>query len=270
MRLALVFCSLVLIGSYASAQVLAVAGKTQITLDEFKKKYSEIKKEAINPPPPDLFLEDLIRYELGIQEAEKRGLRNDPVVQERIRQEVYKALIEKELGKKVDSIKVTEAEMRSYYKKNPELRSSHILIEFKPDASETERAAALKRANEILAEVKKSKRPFEELVKIYSDDSLSKMNGGDINYQTRQSVVPTYYDALQTMKVGQVGGPVRTLYGYHIIKLTGIRPYSSAKKSTIRAAVFDEKRKDIFDDYFKKLKSKYTVKTNKSLLKSVN
>lgn len=270
MRLALTILATLSFSMAASAQVVAVAGNTKITLKEFKEKYEAIKKEAINPPSPELFLEDLIRYEIGVQEAEKRGLQKDPMVQERIKQEVYKALIEKELGKKVDAIKVTESEMRSYYKKNPELRSSHILIEFKPDANEKQREEALKRANDILGEVKKSKRPFEELVKLYSDDSLSKLNGGDINYQTRLSVVPTYYDTLANMKVGQISGPVRTIYGYHIVKLTGIRSYQQAQKSAIRRAVFDEKRKDLFNAYFAKLKKNYTVKTDTSLLKSVN
>ncbi len=253
----------------AQAQVVAVVGNSKITLDQFKKKFEDVKKQAINPPEPQLFLEDLVRYELGVQEAERQGLRNDPGVKERFRQELYKALVEKELGKKVDAIKVSEKEMRAFYKKNPEFRSSHILIEFKPDATEAQRKEALKRATEIYQEVKKSKRPFEELVKLYSDDNLSKMNGGDIGYQSRMTVVPTYYQALAKLKVGQITGPIRTLYGYHIVKLTGIRSFQDANKKQLRAAVFDSKRKDIFDAYFKKLKGKYTVKTDESLLKTL-
>jgi peptidyl-prolyl cis-trans isomerase C/peptidyl-prolyl cis-trans isomerase D len=266
---AIVLGFLLVLPSYLFAQNLAVVGEVKITLEDFKKKYAEIKVQAINPPPPELFLEDLIRYEIGVQEADKRGLRKDPIVQERFKQELYKALIEKELGKKVDAIKVTDAEMRAYYKRNPEYRSSHILIEYKPDATPEQKADAAKRAKEIYAEVIKSKRPFEELVKLYSDDSYSKMNGGDIGFQSRMTLIPTYYDTLAKLKMNEIGGPVQTPYGYSIVKLTGKNEYADANKKQIRAAVFDEKRKVIFDAYFAELKKKYTVIKDTDLLKKI-
>jgi peptidyl-prolyl cis-trans isomerase C/peptidyl-prolyl cis-trans isomerase D len=261
--------TLFLVPTSLFAQNVATVGSTKITAAEFKTKYEEIKKQAINPPAPELFLEDLVRFELGVQEAEKLGLRNDPMVKDRFKQELYKALIEKELGKDVEKIKVSDSEMRSYYKKNPEYRSSHILIEFKPDATAEQQAAAQKRANEIYKEVRASKRPFEELVKLYSDDNLSKLNGGDIGFQSRMTVVPTYYDALDRSKMNEISGPIRTLYGYHIVKLTGRNSYADANKKQIRAAVFDEKRKVIFNKYFAQLKKRYSIKTDTGLLKSV-
>lgn len=269
MRFLLSVLIFVFLGSSAWAQNVAVVGGTKISLKEFQEKYSDIKKQAINPPSAELFLEDLVRFELGVQEANKRGMKKDPMVQARFKEELYKALLEKELGKRVDRIKVKDSEMRAYYKKNPEFRSSHILVEFKPDASEKQKAVALKRAREILKEVKASKRPFEELVKLYSDDNLSKLNGGDIGFQSSVTVAPTYYSTLSRMKKNEIAGPVRTLYGYHIVKLTDIRAYQNANKKQLRAAVFNQKRKVIFDSYFKKLKSKYKVSKNTSLLKKI-
>ena len=269
MRFLLSVLLILSVAGVAQAQNVATVGSAKITLKEFKKKYADVKKQAINPPSPELFLEDLVRYELGLQEARKRKMQNDPAVKERFDQELYKALIEKELGKKVDAIKVNEKEMRSFYKKNPEYRSSHILIEFKPTATEKQKGVALKRAKEILKEVKSSKRPFEELVKLYSDDNLSKLNGGDIGFQSRMTVVPTYYSTLSKMKKGAIAGPVRTLYGYHIVKLTDVRSYKNANKKQLRAAVFDQKRKRIFDRYFKQLKGRYKVSKNNSLIKNV-
>lgn len=253
----------------ASAQVLAKVGNREITLESFKEKFAEIKRQTINPPTPEAFLEDLIRFEMGVQEAEKRKIENDPLVKERLRQELYKALIEMEIGKAVEGIQISEAEMRDYYKKNPEYRSSHILIEYKPDATVEQKALALKRANEIYEEVKKSKRPFEELVKLYSDDTLSKNSGGDIGFQNRITVVPTYYEAMVALKPNEISKPVPTLYGYHIIKVTGRRSYDDANKRQIRAAVFDVKRKRLFDQYFNKISSKYKVTKDEKLIKSL-
>ena len=220
-----------------------------------------MQKNTINPPPADLFLEDLVRFEMGVQEAEARKIEDDPIVKERIRQEIYKALIEKEIGDQIKNIKVNEPEMQAFYKNNPEIRTSHILIEFKPGATPEEKAVAKKRAEEIYSEVKASKRPFEDLVKLYSDDSLSKRAGGDVGWQSRLTLVPTYYDSAIKMKIGEVKGLIETQYGYHIIKLTGINSYKKANKRQIRASVFDEKRKDLFNKYFVQLKKKYRIKT---------
>lgn len=272
-RASLLF-GLVLVGGALAAHaasdpnsVVATINDKKITLQEFNKRYTEVKTQTLNPPPPEIFLEDLVRYEVGVIEAEKKNMRKDPVVAERINQELYKGLIERAIGQKVGAIKVTEGEMEQYYKKNPELRSSHILIEFRPDAKPEEKEAAHKRALEILSEVKKSKRPFEELVNLYSDDVITKKLGGDVGWQTRQTLVPTYYDALLGMKLNEVKGLIETMYGYHIIKLTGRHPYSEANKRQIRAAVFDQKRKEIFDKYFADLKKNYQIKLNKSLIK---
>lgn len=255
---------------FAQAQTVATVGSKTITLDEFKKRYEEVKKASINPPAADLFLEDLIRYEVGVQEAEKLNVQNDPIVKERFRQEMYKALVEKAIGEKVNAIRVNESEMKKYYEKNPDLRTSHILIEFKLDANNEEKEIARKRANEILADVKSSKRDFAELAKLYSDDVISKDRGGDIDYQNRVTLVPTYYDAALKMKVGEIRGLIETRYGFHIIKLTGRRAYSNVTdKRPIRAAVFDEKRKEIFDAYFKNLKGRYKIKENKAALKGL-
>ena len=81
------------------------------------------------------------------------------------------------------------------------------------------------------------------------------------------TLVPPYYDAALSMKVGEIKGLVNTQYGYHIIKLTGRHAYVDANKRQIQAAVFDQKRKVIFDEYFSKLKKSYSIKENKSVIK---
>ncbi len=250
-----------------SKEAIAVIGNRTITVDEFNKKYTEIKNQTVNPPSKEQFLEDMIRYEVGLQEAEKRKLQNDPVVQDRMRQELYKALLEKDLGDRVQKINVSDKEMAAYYKKNPEMRTSHILIEVKPGATAEQRAEARKRAEEIYEkDVKKSKRPFEELVKLYSDDPLSKQTGGDIGWGNRIAWVPSYYEAALKLNVGEISPLVETQFGYHIIKVTGRRSFDNANKRAIRAAVFDEKRREAFNDYFERLKKNYKIQVNKKLV----
>ncbi len=266
-----IFSALLLSSTLAFAQksseIVATVGKKAITLEDFNKKYNEVKSQTMNPPPKNLFLEDMVRYEVGLQEAQKRNLEKDPIVIERIQQEMYKALLEKDLGQKVQKLQVSDAEMRAWYKNNPEIRTSHILIEFKPTATPEQVAEAKKRAGEIYEEVKKSKRPFEELVKLYSDDPLSKASGGDVGWQSKTTLVPSYYDAALNGKVGDIKGLIETRFGFHIIKITGRRTFDDANKYQIRAAVFDEKRKQAFNDYFDKLKKQYPIKVNPSAVK---
>lgn len=248
--------------------VVATVGSKKITLDEFNKKYKEVTSQVLsNPPSKKIFLEDLVRYEVGVQEAKKRGFDKDPIVLDRFNQEMYKAFLEKELGTKVEESKVSEAEMKAWYSKNPQIRLSDILIEVKPGATAEQRAEAKKRAGEIMDEVKKSKRPFEELVRLYSDDTTTKALGGDVGWQSRVTLVPSYYNAANSLKVNEVSTSlVETPFGFHIIKLTGRRSFEEATKREIRMAVFDEKRKVVFDNFFSGLKKQYQINVNSKLV----
>lgn len=102
----------------------------------------------------------------------------------------------------------------------PERReASHILIPFGKDP-----AAALKKAEHILA-LAKSGQSFAALAKKYSQDPGSAQNGGSLGWMERSSFVAPFADALFSIpKVGDIVGPVKTQYGYHIIKLDGIEP----------------------------------------------
>ena len=252
----------------AQSKVLAVVGNKTITLDDFKKKFKEVTLQAAyNVPTEEQFLEDLIRFEVGLQEAKKQKLDKDPLVRQRFDQVLYAALLEKEVSPDSQKIKVTEPEMKNWLKKNPIIRVSHILVQHKPDASKQEKAQARKRADEILKEVKKSKRPFNELVALYSDDALSKRNGGDVGWHSRATLIPDFYNNAVKLKPNQISNLVKTPFGFHIVKLTGRRSYENADKRQVRSGVFQEKQKAIFDNYFKKVKSGYKIKVNKGLLK---
>lgn len=252
------------------AAVVAEVGSKKITLDEFNKKYNEILSvvgtSGGTAPTKAEFLEDLVRFELGLAEANKKNLEKDPVVQERIKQEMYKVLLEKELGQKAAKIQPTEAEMKSWYSNNPSIRWSNILIEVKSAATPEQRAEAKKRAQEIFAEVKSSKRPFEELVRLYSDDTMAKQIGGDVGFQS-VITAPLVYNYVKRSKVGDLVGPIETVFGFFIMKVTGRATFEQANRPQIRQAVFNEKRKVLMDQYFAGLKKQIPTRSNPSLLK---
>ena len=265
----LVFIALAFMSTAALADVLATVGNQQITTEDFSHKMDEIRKQPLVPPTPQQFLEDLVRFDVGVQEAEKLKLQDDPAVKERIRQVLYNTLLERQLGKRIEDIKITENEMRDYYKKNPEIQIAHILLEFKPDASASDRAAVHKRALEVWEDVKKAKRPFDESARMYSEDLATKDTGGDIGYQSRSTLVPALYDFVLGMKAGEVKGPVESPFGYHIVKVIERRSFDAADKHQIHAVLLDEKRTKLFNSYFEKLKKEYKIQVNADALKSL-
>lgn len=245
--------------------VIAQVGNRSITLSDFNTKYNDVVNRTMNPPNKKQFLEDLIRFEIGVQEAEKANLKKDPIVQERINQEIYKALLEKRLAAQIQRIRVTDKQMQAYYRNNPEIRTSHIFVSVPPGAKAEERAAAKKRADEIYKSVANSKRDFAELVKLYSDDSVTKANGGDLGWITSLTFVPEYYNAIKNLAPGRTSNVIETPQGFHIIRVTGKRSYKDADLAQVRVAVFEMEKKKIFDAYFAQLKKNYPVKINPSV-----
>ncbi|MCB0394504.1 MAG: hypothetical protein KDD25_08085, partial [Bdellovibrionales bacterium] len=68
----------------APQKVVAQVNAEKITLAEFNEEYDRVEAETINPPPKEIFLEDLVRYEIGAQEAEKQKIDQDPIVKKEI------------------------------------------------------------------------------------------------------------------------------------------------------------------------------------------
>lgn len=260
------FFSLLFFAATSQAQVLAKVGNREITKKEFEEKYALLKEQMLEVPDKKTLLDDMISFEVGVQEAQRRGLDKDPIIQDRMMQELYKGFVERELAPKTSKISVSEAELKAYYARYPEIRVSHIMIEVRPDAKPEQRKEARRRAQEIYEAVKKSQRKFEDLVKIYSDDMMSNKNGGDIGWQTRLTHYPTLYRAAIQLKVGEISPLVDTPYGLFIIKLTGRRSYSEADRAMLRLAVQEEKKKKLFDQFIGSLRSKYKIQVNSKAL----
>ena len=112
----------------------------------------------------------------------------------------------------------------SHYTTNEERRASHILIAVKSDASDAEKAAAKQKAEEIAAKARAKPDSFAELAKTYSQDPGSSAQGGDLGAFSRGAMVKPFEDAVFSAQVGDIVGPVKTDFGYHVIKVTGITP----------------------------------------------
>jgi peptidyl-prolyl cis-trans isomerase D len=155
---------------------------------------------------------------------------------------------------------VSDADLHAAYEKNksrlevPEKRHArHILITGKDDA------AALAQAQQVLAQAKAGK-DFGELAKQYSQDPGSAHNGGDLGWAERSSFVAPFADALYGMSVGEIKGPVKTQFGYHIIRLDEIQAGKSKSFDEARSELESQLRRDRATDRFGEVQEQLQAK----------
>ena len=127
------------------------------------------------------------------------------------------------------TINVTEDEIKSFYKANADKyqnqqqrEASHILIAASKNAPPAEKAKAKAKAEDVLNQVRKNPKQFEELATKYSQDPESAKKGGDLGSFGRGMMVKPFDDAVFSMKVNEISNIVESDFGYHIIKLTKI------------------------------------------------
>jgi peptidyl-prolyl cis-trans isomerase D len=130
-------------------------------------------------------------------------------------------------------VTVDDAQLKAYYDeqkaKTPERftqaeqrRVRHILLQ----AADPKDDAAVKAKAEGLLKRAQAGEDFSSLAKQFSQDSGSAPQGGDLGWSERKAFVTPFADAAFTMKEGEIRGPVKTQFGYHILKLDGIQPVS--------------------------------------------
>ncbi len=105
------------------------------------------------------------------------------------------------------------------YTQDEQRQAAHILIAVKPDATDAEKAAAKKTADDIAAQAKANPAKFGELAKQYSQDPGSAPQGGDLGSNPRGTMVKAFDDAVFAMKPGEIVGPVQSEFGWHVIRL---------------------------------------------------
>jgi len=145
---------------------------------------------------------------------------------------------------------VPAEEIKQFYEANaarygePEQRqASHILIGFKPDASAEDKAKALEKARQIADQIRKSPSSFSDLARKNSDDPGSAAKGGDLGYFNRGMMVKSFEDAAFSMKQGETSEPILSDFGYHIIRVTGIKPGKTKSLEQVRAEIEAELKK---------------------------
>ena len=173
-----------------------------------------------------------------------------------------------ELTARVTSdVTVSDADIAQYYRNNPDdftiqpaVKARHILLAVNPNASAADKDAVRKRAQNLIAQLKKG-ADFATLAKNNSDDKSNAGRGGELPVFERGMMVKAFEDAAFGAKAGDIVGPVETEYGMHIIKVDQVLPQKLVDLKDVKddprlkALILREKKQTQFDAFVAGLKA---------------
>ncbi len=236
-------------------QVLFTVGSAKTTADEFIYLYKKNHpaKEDFTDQKIGEYLDLFINFKLKVAEARSRGADKTPEFTKEYNS--YKDELRKPYlpeSKIVDSlVKLT------YDRLKKEVSAAHILIEVKPDATPADTLQAYNTALSIKSQVL-SGEDFANKAALYSDEPNAKASGGNLGYFTSLQMVTPFEDAVYAGKPGDIVGPLRTSFGYHIIKIGDSRSARGEVEVShimLRAGARDEaKAKSLISEIREKLK----------------
>ncbi len=239
--------------------------------DEEIKDYWIIENEKIGISylflEPDKYKKEVKTTEEEIEKYYKEH-KEDFTIPEKVKVD-YILMKPEEFIDKADE--VSEETLEAYYQEHlayfrvsEKRKSSHILIELASSASEEDEKKAKEKIEEIEKKLNEG-ADFAALAKKYSEDSFSAEKGGDLGFFAYSQLVPSFSEALFSLKEeGEVSKIVRSPFGYHLIKLTGIeeahiKPFQEMKEQVRQMWIKEESEnlaKKEIDDIRKKIEEK--------------
>jgi len=225
--------------------VIITAGDIVIRQSEFedalKTLPAEYQSYAMGPGKKQ-FGEDYLRMKMLAQMGYKAGLQNDPAVQQQLALMKDNLVANAQLAQIDKSVALSDAELQKIYDANKkdyeQVKAKHILIAFKgspaaqKDKPELTEEQAKAKAEELKKQIAGGAK-FEDVAKKESDDTGSGANGGELGAFGHGQMVPEFETAAFAAKVGDVIGPIRTQYGYHLIRVDSheYTPFAGVKAS---------------------------------------
>ena len=244
---------------YAADPVVAEIDNEKITLSEFHQELEKLppnlRQMAADKRIQKEFLDQRATSRLLYNEGISLGLTKDPTVKQQIEEATRKIVLAALLRKEVDNqIKPpSEEELKKYYqthadefRQQKQVHARHILVKDKATADKLE--ARLKKGED-----------FATLAKENSS-CPSAAQGGDLGFFSHDRMVKEFADAAFKLKPGEISAPVKTKFGYHIIKVDEVkeasaRPFAEVK-ANIRNKLMQEKKEQVFKEYVDGLKKK--------------
>lgn len=224
----ILFCALITIPAFSQTKkarkplTVFTVNKKPVTTGEFVylyRKNHQNKPEEFTQEKVQEYLDLFINFKLKVEEARARGYDTTAAFSKEYNS--YKEELRKPYlpdNKLSDSLAhLTYERMKS------EVNASHILIGLKPDATPQDTLVAYNKIMDIRKQAIAG-ADFKTLASQYSEDPSAKGNGGNLGYFTAMQMVYPFETAAYTTKPGEISSPVRTRFGYHLVKVEDTRP----------------------------------------------
>jgi peptidyl-prolyl cis-trans isomerase SurA len=217
-----VFC----FAQVSDEKVLMTVDGRKVEVGEFIRMYNKSLDPSYKADLND-YLEQFVAFKLKVADAIEQGYDTTKAYRDELNgyrnQLVQSYLTDPDIKENL---------LRKAYQRSlSEVNASHILISCAPDASPEDTLKAYKKAIDIRERIIKGEA-FEQVAKATSDDKSVLINNGNLGYFTVFQMITPFEEAAYTLKPGIISMPVRTPYGYHIIKVSDRRP----SKGKIRVA----------------------------------
>ncbi len=243
-----------------TSRVLAnVNGKpiTEEDVDRFIAALGRNAQAYNNPQGRAAVLEQLIAQRLFLLDAQRNLMEREQSFKDQLAAVKEQLLMEYAISKCVENVRVTEDEVKAFYEAHKAeldggetVNASHILV----DSEE--------KANEILAAINAGEVTFEDAARAHST-CPSSAEGGNLGDFGRGQMVPEFDKACFEMEIGEVRGPVKTQFGYHIIRLNAKNAAEPIAYGDIRGQLYQqvtqEKQQAAYQSKINQLKIMYPV-----------
>lgn len=261
--LAIVLTALVA-GFSASANEVARVNERPITAQDLRSALGGLTEGQRDSVMRDSnsrrqILNSLIEQELLVSEAQKEKLDQDAEFKQALeafrKQFLASRVLQKNLG-----TKFTDQAVKKYYETHKsrystdQVHAMHILVKDE------------QRAQELLKQARAKDVDFQALAEKNSVDPSAKNNRGDLGWFGRDRMVPEFTEAAFAGDKDQVVGPVKTTYGYHIIRIIDKKTGKPMEFDEVEVRVRNELRQDLTSAYVARLKQQAKIKVNDSVL----
>lgn len=242
--------------------VLATVAGEEITEEEFSLFLQAVPREQqaylSNPQFREQCLQQFIALRLFAKEGEKMKLDETEEFQSMITNAKRDILAQMVMHDMISRLTVNEDEMKAYYETNKAqyqrgetVRARHILVDEED------------KCKEIMEQIENGAIAFETAAQEHSN-CPSGSKGGDLGTFGKGQMVKEFEEAAFTAEIGKVVGPVKTQFGYHLIKveeknMPSAISYEEAKKS-IRTTMLQKKQNEAYSAKVKELREKYNQK----------
>ncbi len=215
-----VFVTLALSAQKNTDPVLLKIDDEVVTRSEFEAIFKKNNRDSvITKADLDEYLELFINFKLKVKAAEELGMDTMPQFKRELagyREQLSKPYL-------ADKAMTDSLVMEAFNRMKSEVKASHILIKLDPDPSPEDTAAAYKEIMALKKQLDRDGSDFDSMAKLKSQDPSAKQNSGNLGYFTALQMVYPFENIVYKTPVGKVGGPVRTQYGYHLVKVTDKR-----------------------------------------------